>query len=231
VRQRPVGKQLDIQRVVSGHRTPILKDQDLETISPLVAARRYYTYAQEQLGGAAAGEARSSIALYGLGRLATATGEASPAQRMESTAQAMVWHQAALMADRSNFRAANELGVLLARNGDLVHARNLLVHSVRLSPHPSTFRNLALVHTKLGETHLADQARNQSLALERAGLRRQGPAVQWVDPVTFAGSAPPSDSALPPVAQTPAATPAPESKEAPVSTARKNSWLPWSSRR
>jgi tetratricopeptide (TPR) repeat protein len=227
VRTRPMGKQLDIELIVSGHRTQILKQAD-QTISPLVAARRYYTYAQEQLAGAAGGEARSSIALYGLGKAATISGENAPAEKMQWTAQAMVLHQAALMADRGNFRAANELGVILARNGDWLHARNLLVHSVRLSPHPSTFRNLAVAHTRLGETQLAAAASQQAIALERTGLHSRGPAVQWVDPVTFAGSAPPSNAVMPPVAQNgaaPTATPAPE---APISTARKSSdWLPW----
>ena len=179
VRVRPIGKQLDIERIVSGHRTQILKEEDFEAISPLVAARRYYTYAQEQLAGAAAGEARCSIALYGLGKAATSSGEASPAERMEWMAQAMVLHQAALMADRANFRAANELGVILARNGDWLHARNLLVHSVRLSPHPSTFRNLAVAHTRLGETQLAAAASQQALGAgtHRTALAGTGGAV------------------------------------------------------
>jgi tetratricopeptide (TPR) repeat protein len=234
VRPRPIGKQLDIERLVSGHRTQILVGEDFASISPLVAARRYYSYAQEQLAGAAAGEPRSSIALYGLGKVVTTTSHDSPASRMQNTAQAMVLHQAALMADRANFRAANEMGVLLARNGDLPHARDLFLHSVRLSPHPSTFRNLAVVHTRLGEQDLARRASEQALALERAGHRRAGPAVQWVDPVTFAGSTPPiTDAAMPPVAQSqPNAAPAAETKQPPVSTARKSSdWLPWKARR
>ncbi len=84
VRQRPVGKQLDIERVVSGHRTRILNEDEIASISPLVAARRYYTFAQEQLAGAAAGESRCSIALYGLGKMAATSPEASSAQRMEA---------------------------------------------------------------------------------------------------------------------------------------------------
>jgi tetratricopeptide (TPR) repeat protein len=227
VRTRPVGKQLDIELIVSGHRTQILKQED-QAISTLVAARRYYTYAQEQLAGAAGGEARSSIALYGLGKAATITGDGAPAEKMEWTAQAMVLHQAALMADRGNFRAANELGVILARNGDWRHARNLLVHSVRLSPHPSTFRNLAVAHTRLGETQLAAAASQQAIALESTGRHSRGPAVQWVDPVTFAGSAPPSNAVMPPVAQNGVAPTAKAPPQAPVSTARKSSdWLPW----
>ena len=231
VRRRPVGKQLDMALVVGGHRTKILQEEDLESISPLAAARRYYTYAQEQLAGAAAGESRSSIALYGLGKIVTTGAEAGPSQRLEMTAQAMVWHQAALMADRSNFRAANELGVLLARNGDLLHARNLLIHSVSLSKHPSTFRNLATVHARLGETELAERAMSESLALERAGYRRQGPAVQWVDAEAFAGSARASDSTLPPVNPAAPGSTEPKSEPAATTAQKSGSWLPWSTRR
>jgi hypothetical protein len=242
-RARPTGKPLDVARIVSGHRTKILTPEECATISPLAAAKRYYAYSQEQLAGATAGEPRSSIALYGLGRLAMAAGEAAPAERMEHSARAMVLHQSALMADRNNFRAANELGVLLARHGDYGSARTLLLHSVRLSPHPSTYRNLVVVHTKLGEKDLAQQASQHGLAMERAGVRRNGPAIAWVDPVTFAGTAPPTTAtAMPPVAQTqqpPAAanaatktTPAAEQKP-PVETAGKglSDWLPWKSRR
>ncbi len=146
----------------------------------------------------------------------------------------MVLYQSALMADGANFRAANELGVVLAENGDWVHARNLFAHSVRISPHPATLRNLAIVHAKLGETQLAEQAMHQSLAMERAGHRRNGPSVQWVDPVTFASSAPASDAVLPPVAQSPAgAAPVPGSTAPEAATAGKErgSWFPWSFQR
>jgi|GEM_PF-2562136 len=233
-RARPTGKTLDVVRISSGHRTKILSAEECATISPLAAAKRYYAYSQEQLAGATAGEPRSSIALYGLGRLAMAAGEAAPAERMEHSARAMVLHQAALMADRKNYRAANELGVLLARHGDYDSARTLLLHSVRLSPHPSTYRNLVVVHTKLGEKEFAQQASQHGLALERAGVRRNGPAVAWVDPTTFASTAPPSTtSAMPPVAQhqPQPATKAEEKK--PVETAGKgfSDWLPWKSRR
>jgi hypothetical protein len=102
------------------------------------------------------------------------------------------------------------------------------VHSVKLSPHPSTFRNLAVAHTRLGETQLAAAASQQAIAMERTGLHSRGPAVQWVDPVTFAGSAPPSNAVMPPVAQNGAAPTATATPQAPVSTARKSSdWLPW----
>lgn len=236
VRRRPVGKQIDIARIVSGHKTPILKNGTLDRLVPTLAAQRYYTYAQEQLAAAAAGEAHASTALFGLGKAAVALGEGSPAQRLEGTAQAMVLYQAALMADARNFRAANELGVILARQGDWVRARDLLIHSVRLSPHPATHRNLAAVYRKLGEAEFAKDVTLRAIAMEQAGYRGAGPAVQWVDPTTFAGTAPASDSLLPPAAgptSLPGTETLPPTDEKAASTAKRGitDWLPWNSRR
>ncbi len=232
-RRRPVGKPLEMARIVSGHTTPVLNGESLAGVSAMVAARRYYAFAQEKLAGAAAGEAASSIALYGLGRVAAATGDNSPSERMEAVAQAMVLYQAALLADRNNYRAANELGVILARKGDLLHARELFAHSARLSPHPAAYRNLAVVHSSLGEKDLAEQAMTQVASLEKAGLDRRGPAVQWVDPATFAGTAPTSNAVLPPVAKTTPATKPEATDVAPEATERKGftAWLPWTTRR
>ena len=234
LRPRPVGKRLDLARIISGHRTPILKDESLDGLAPAMAARRYYAYAQEQLAGAAAGEPRSSIALYGLAKSITVTGANNASERMESTARAMVLYQAALMADRGNYRAANELGVILANNGDLPHARDLLAHSVRLSRHPVPYRNLAVVLSKLGEPQLAQRAIGEAVALEQTGRFTVGPAVRWVDPVTFAGMAPTSDAVLPPVAagRQMAKQTGTEPQQAPVKTARGgiSDWLPWTRR-
>jgi tetratricopeptide (TPR) repeat protein len=232
-RPKPIGKSLDLERIVSGHRTRILSSEELRRITPVAAARRYYAYAQEQLAGASTGEPRCSIALFGLGKLAIANQQEQPARRLEFIAQAMVLYQAALMADGANYRAANELGVILAMNGHLPQAKKLFVHSAKLSPHPSTFRNLAFVHTRLGEPQLAQFAANRAQEMERAGFQRIGPPIQWVDPVTFAGTTPPStDAAMPPVAQKPVGAPT-GAAQAPVSTADKEGggWFPWKSRR
>ena len=52
------------------HRTPVIKTEPLDALSPVIAQRRYYTFAQEQLALAAAGERASSLALYGLAKTA-----------------------------------------------------------------------------------------------------------------------------------------------------------------
>jgi tetratricopeptide (TPR) repeat protein len=233
VRPRRVGKKIDLKLTLGAHQTPILKSSEaVDEIAPVVAAERYYAYAQQQLAAAAAHEPAASRALFGLGKLAIAVGHGSHTPEMQTSAQARVYYQAALLADPRNGRAANELAVIVAQRGDLRRARDLLAHSVQVTPHPSTHRNLAQVAAKLGETQLADAANRHAVAMEQAGYRRSGPAVEWLDPATFAATAPASDAPLPPAAP-PAAQAQKTAPPADVSTARKgiNDWLPWNPRR
>lgn len=235
VRQNPRKPLADVAAIVRRHRTSILKDGPGMALVPRAAAQRYYTYAQEQLAIAAAGETTGAMALFGLGKVALDPAGNRGSQSLERTAQAMALYQASLLADPQNYRAANELGVLVAESGGLVRARELFVRSVSLSPQPATWRNLAIVHTRLGEKQLADAAGAQAVALERAGVTNT-PAVKWVDPATFSRTVPVTDSMVPTIAapKPPAAaeTVASEPK-APVSTAKKgiSDWLPWTTRR
>jgi tetratricopeptide (TPR) repeat protein len=235
VRQNPRKPLTDVKAIVGRHRTSILKDGPGMALSPRAAAQRYYTYAQEQLAIAAAGETTGAMALFGLGKVAIDPAGNRGSQALERTAQAMAFYQASLLADPQNYRAANELGVLVAENGGLERARELFVKSVSLSPQPAAWRNLAVVHSRLGEKQLADAAVGQAAALEQAGVSNI-PAVKWVDPATFSRTVPVTDSMVPTVAapKSPATSATAKTEQkAPVSTARKgiSDWLPWNPRR
>jgi tetratricopeptide (TPR) repeat protein len=219
--------------LVAGHKTPLLKG-NAENLSPLAAAQRYYTYAQEQLSAAAAADPAGSLALYALGRAALGPSNQHAAS-LQSTAQAMALYQAALMADSKNFRAANELGVLMAGQGNLPQARDLFLQSAAASPQAATWYNLASVHLRMKEPQLAAQAKAQGDTLARAGRVGSNPLVHVVDTQTFAQTRPASDSVPP---QAPAAAPAAPQPakpgEKPAATTAKKSftdWLPWTTRR
>jgi hypothetical protein len=102
----------------------------------------------------------------------------------------MVFYQAALAVDARNYLAANELGVLLARYGQLQEARQALVHSISTRPHAQGWQNLAIVHRRLGETELAKLAENERelIAKSPAAAPRTSTdqLIEWVDPTTFA---------------------------------------------
>ncbi len=109
--------------------------------------------------------------------------------------KAVAFFQAALLVYPQNYIAANELGVLLARNGDYAHARRMLEHSVSVGRTALGLRNLASVYRRLGQPQLAELAGRQAagLAAAEAAHRdyRGSPtaAVRWVEPEVLARTA------------------------------------------
>jgi tetratricopeptide (TPR) repeat protein len=175
-----------VGEIARGHRTNILHHAG--DISPVVAQQHYYSFAQQQLSLAVAGEPAASHVLYTLGKIQMAlAGPASQTQSFHGP-RAMVFYQAALAVDHRNHQAANELGVLLARYGQLPEARRALLHSITIQPHVEGWHNLAIVHRRLGETELAELAENERRLLASKLPADADKLVNWVDPRTFASS-------------------------------------------
>jgi hypothetical protein len=202
---------LDLPMLIAGHRTPVLKEANVKELSPLVAQQRYYSYAQEQLGIAAAGEPAGSMALHGLGKIHSVIAAQPAPAIFAAEPKALVFQQAALLTDSRNYLAANELAVLLARNGYLQSARTLLQRSVAASPQPAAWHNLAVVHRYLGEKQLSALAEQESAAAaERMATKNHGAVsaqIRWVDPETFAASSRPATDVSNPVSPTAAELP------------------------
>lgn len=218
---------IDVARIVTGHRSEILKQEDLTSLRPAEARDRYQLFAVEQITAAVDREPTASVPLFGLGRICAECGKNNLDASVFSTEDALVWYHAALMADATNFRAAHELGSLYAGRGEWDRARAVLQRAVAIHPHSTTWRNLAAVHEKLGERDWAAAARS------RAGAAPESPAVdlppvKWVDAETFAKSTAPNEVYFPQqaastVARKPA-NPEPRSAAKPKSSIP---WLPW----
>ncbi|MEX2113124.1 MAG: tetratricopeptide repeat protein [Pirellulales bacterium] len=221
VRTSQTLREVEISSVLVAHSTPVLKDSDTSDMPPIAAARCYYTYAQEQLAAAVGQEVCGSMALYAMGKVAVMSSKPTGAT-IENTGQAMALYRAALIAYPKNFRAANELGVLLAQNGQYELARDLLIRSVVVSPQATTWKNLAAIHARIGEHQMAERAKQRAFAMQQQGRDLSStPAVQWVDPAVFASTSSATDT-LPvapvPQAQTSAASKAGGKPAAPSST-------------
>ncbi len=195
--RRSVTQEVDVAFLAESHRTPVLKGARAEGLTPMAAQGRYYTYAQEQLAAAAGMEPVGSMALYGLGKVTALMPSAGKLNQLECTGQAMACFQAALLCDPNNFRAAHELGVVLAQNGRLEQARDMFLRVVAISPNVATWQNLAVIHDRLGQRALASAARAE--AKQSAGATAAGgnPAVHWVDARTFAQTTSPTDGLMP----------------------------------
>lgn len=189
-----VGPTGDLRVIVAGHETPVLKDRSLNILTSTEALQRYFTYAQEQLALAAGQEVAGSMALYGLGKLYTAMADQPALGLKAPQSKAMVFYQAALLVDPTNYMAANDLGVLLARNGWYEEAKAALGYSIQIYSHPVAWRNLAIVCRQLGEEELAVLAARQWRLLQQPaqGLSQQNQTadllIQWVSPERFAAT-------------------------------------------
>jgi len=188
----PSGSQLeadlDLATIVQGHRTPVLRDAQLDRLTPMAAMQCYFTYAQEQLGAAAGREVAGSMALVGLGKLHRVMADAGPSPLRAARPKAMVFYQAALLACPRNFMASNDLGVLLAGGGRCEDARIALEHSLSVCPQPIGWRNLAVVYRQLGRADLAEKALRQGqirVASSHGRLAASDGRVIWVDPRSF----------------------------------------------
>ncbi len=155
----PRGSQLEseinLKQVISGHRTPVLKEENLANMTPLAAQQRYLEYAQQQFAVAGSNVRAASYALYGLARIYTVMERAKLEKQTLCLPIAVTLHQSALLVDASNVKAANELGVLLARFGQWEDAQRVLQHALSISGDPEIWHNMAVVQQRLGQVELA----------------------------------------------------------------------------
>ena len=200
---------VDLATIVSSHQTPVLAGVELTDVSTAVALQRYFEYAKERLAQAGGSEPVASMAIYGLARIEPELGRQYREGGVGVGCESIALHQAALMVDPGNYRAANDLGVLLARFGQLEQARTTLSHSLEIHNHPSTWKSLSIVHRRLGQVELARRA---SQASQRMTEQQRPPAagpssrdpdesvIRWVDVATFTSHSKTND--MEPVAST-----------------------------
>ena len=180
--------ELDVRKVASSHRTPVLRDYP-EEVLPQEAVVLYHSYAQQELSIAANGEQAGSMALYGLGKVYARLAERRD-DDVQLTRSAMTMYSASLDACPDNHMAANELGVLLCRTGHAAEAVDRFTRAIDLAPTATAYHNLAVAQQKLGMAGQAaanEQESQRMAALDRstgAVSRRAG--VQWVSPAEMA---------------------------------------------
>jgi tetratricopeptide (TPR) repeat protein len=193
---------INLARLAATHQTPVLRNVDVTQMTRAEALQRYHSYATQQLAFAGGRSAIASSALYGLGRAECVTTAGAGSRNRLGAPNAMALYQAALLVDPQNYMASNELGVLMARFGDLSSAAGQLEHSLSIKPQAETWHNLAAVYRRMGQPEKAEQAereREKLVAAPRntAGVAKDStdlasrPQLQWVDTDTFAASATP----------------------------------------
>lgn len=205
---------------IQGHRTPVLKNADPNQITALMAMKRYYKYAYEQLALAGNNERVASEGLFALGRIESMLKNRKVAVKGGGP-KALALYHAALTVNSRNGRAANELGVLLAKRGRSHDALYVLQQAAAIHPTTDVMSNLAVVHNQLSDPVNARMAQQQAsqLAGNETTTGSEG-NIQWVTPQEFAaisdGDAVKTVSAETPAAKRPAS---PTKERAPIRTA------------
>lgn len=235
---RPSGSQLEgnlnLVNILQTHQTPVLKQVDPASITPLSAARAYHAYAERQLAFAVGEELVAADAYYGLAKLQSHLDVGRPDRERHNGPIAMSYYQAALIAYPEHYLAANELGVMFARFGQLEDAREVLRFALTLHQEsPELWLNLSRVHERLGESDLAERAHGEyqhaaQLASRSAPARGGRGGVEWMDPDSFArvGSEREMMLRTETAERVPPSGPASESSPSETAT-RKTSWGIW----
>ena len=185
---------IDVAGVIEGHQSRILGADEARNVTASTAMRRYFDYAGQQLGRCGGQNAVAAEALFCLGKMRSIASQGNPDPESLDTYEAIIFHHASLAADPSNFRSANELGVLLAKNGHLAAAEAYLKNSLRLNAIPQTWANLAKVHLRKGsaqDQQLANLAvQEYQVALAQPLQSTTQGLIHWVEPNEFIALSP-----------------------------------------
>ena len=181
---------IDVPATIESHKTKLLTDLDARRITPLKAMQRYYAYAGQQLDFAGGRNIVSAEALHCLGKLHSVISSQQPGDSKKSDiAQAIVFHQSSLLSNSNNPASSNELGVLLAKSGNLQGATELFKQSLISQPTPQAWSNLAKTHQRLGEQGMAQMAQAEiAVAAQSTSIATAG--IKWIDTPQFNAMAP-----------------------------------------
>lgn len=222
---------VNLYAVVGGHDTPVLQGVDPQTLTSRQCVREYMAYSEQELRSALGSDEFASQALYGLGRLESATEATGSSSEQVRAQRSLTLYQAALLVDKANFSAANELGVLLAKYGRYQEAVVALRHCVQLSPQPTAWKNLSNIYRRLGqaeESRMAAIEANRAMAAAPAHVPfvAAKPRVQWVDAETFASLSPnDANVQVAPVKQRQASVAPSIPERQPTKTAKRRFWF------
>ncbi len=177
---------LRVANVIEGHSTKVISPAEAGGMTAIGAMQRYFAWASGQLRVASGQNVVAAEALYCLGKLHTVQAKFGANATKLDIAKAIVFHQAAMAADSSNFRSANELGVLMANSGRLQESQLMLKRSLQIRQLPQAWQNLAVIHQRSGQHRLAQLAHQESLISSRQQTASMASnTIRWVEPGAF----------------------------------------------
>ena len=177
---------VNVRQILEDHTSPVIDPTAANNLTPIQALQQYYGFAQARIREACGTNVVSGEALYCLGKLHSLLAKHDPKQDPLNIAKAIVFHKVALDANPANYQSANELGVLLAKSGQMNEAVHLLRRSLKIRQTPQTWKNLADLHARQGQTTLAAKASDEYNFLVQSRSEHSLPhQIQWLTPSEF----------------------------------------------
>lgn len=191
VENSEMGVAVDVPSTIEAHKTKILTERQARGMSPLAAMQMYYGFAHQQLDFAGGRNVVTAEALYCLGKLHTVMARNKKVMPGNlDVAKAIVFHKASMMSNPQNPSSANELGVLMAKTGQLRQATDLFKQSLVTQASPQAWHNLAKTHHRLGEVEMAQMAETEMAMAANSSITSATAGIQWVGNGQFNAMAP-----------------------------------------
>jgi tetratricopeptide (TPR) repeat protein len=198
---------LNVGNVIETHATKIISSNDAKKMTAIEAMQHYFAYASHQLARAGGQNVVAAECFYCLGKLHSVQAKLGASPAKLDVAKSLVFHQSAVLADPTNYRSLNELGVLYANSGRFEESKEMLKRSLRFHRLPQAWENLAVVHQRLGEHQLAELANRE---FKMISSRAPNSTIQWAGAEVFNQNAPllqhsaaPANGVVPASHQTP----------------------------
>jgi hypothetical protein len=144
------------------HETPVIREwlkqqassntsQDVQQISPLIAAQHYRSYAREQLIAACDRHPWAADLLYALGKTLEKQAWEDSSRSALIQQHAEIIYQAALETNPKQYLAATQLGYVLLQLDRPQEARDILAYSVNGLPTTAGYQNLREACSRLND--------------------------------------------------------------------------------
>jgi len=185
-----------VQWLVQSHQTPVLRETNLESISPAIAAQHYRSYARDALITAADQHPWAADLFYALGRTYEKEAQHDVARQLTLLQHATVCFQSAFAVDARRPHISNQLGFNLLQLDRVDEANAALQASIAAKPTVNAYHNLVEVYRRTGRIDEMHWASKEAAALS-VGETHYSPAqpeITEISPEEFARISPPPAS-------------------------------------
>lgn len=183
-----------VYRLVQSHQTTILKEEELNSISPAIATQHYRAFARQVLFTASDGHPWAADLYYALGKTYEKEAQQQPERQYALLQNATICFQVAHAIDPSRSHIANQLGFNLLQMDKLGEAIVALNTAIASQPTSNAYLNLAEAYRRVGHSGEMQLALQQAsnLKVQETRYSPENPEITEISPEDFAKISPPA---------------------------------------